>query len=208
MPTGVPQTVQAYTTTRDQLNGARRVFMDVLLEVAPHVFDDLTSNRWHRCQDWARHWNIAAPWVIEIATATLELRRLPPLAASREWAGPGGGGPVPEDPAFSGWNCLFETEAAFRARVEDHIAEIKRIAEQADLVQPLPKRERQHFVWLVQYQVLGLSYAEIAKGIKALKCDVSTPRKAVVATADLIDLPLRKASHPKRKQKASSKSHQ
>lgn len=104
------------------------------------------------------------------------------------------------------WNLERETAGEFKQRylnavrlaLDDYTAEVERMLTNEGY-QPIPKKRRlDHFDWLVQYQILGRSYQEIAQRYTDLDPDgertigTDAVRKGINTTANRIGLTLRK----------------
>lgn len=99
---------------------------------------------------------------------------------------------------FMGWNPVFETRTAAKAR---HMATFERLLDEAlnereheaqmrGLVKVrTTKRTTDHFRWLVRYQCLGQNYDAIAREARK---DRATVREGVAAAAALLGLTIRK----------------
>ena len=92
------------------------------------------------------------------------------------------------------WEPHRETEAGFRARVDDYIQSVREIATAAAWKPTPEKRSPDHFSWLVRYQAEGWTLERIAQYHQVEKGypDVPAISKALKSTAALVGLRLRR----------------
>lgn len=205
-----------YSSPSEIQRAARQFFLDTLVMCYPEILADLREfqpriseggfgsygiNAW-TVEDFARHWRLDVPWFIEATERTIEAYtpvngfELPAADTSSS----GSGEPVPL--VVPEWSLGEETEKTFSLRVRAAVAEYKkrRKADAADTRIRTPRRDVQHFIWLVRYQLdeREPSYADLAREVthsKVLK--VRVPRKAdeirktIKELSELILLPVR-----------------
>lgn len=199
-----------FVTPEHHLQGARVAFMEAILTHAPAVFNDLVScgttklfremtkeerdSVQTHLDEWAREYHLdGEPWILDIARETLDVRAQWQTPPARSWFYPGWSETHPLWPECPAWNPSIETERAFHERVEKHKAEVKKLARQAALVRPFNKSQPKHFQWLVDYQLLEFSRAEIVcrEQLNGSAWKSRAVQKAIASTAKLIGLTLR-----------------
>jgi hypothetical protein len=90
-----------------------------------------------------------------------------------------------------------DTEARFKREFRQFVEKVAALRKDQGLKPPARKRESEHFYWLAQYQIGGLSVSEIHRGITVDRVDARdiTPQAiqmAITRLAKLIGLTLRK----------------
>jgi len=163
---------------------SRCLLLDAIQEKAPQVLQDLKEilpeiNE-DQLQGWADKYNLNYPWVIELARDTLQLWKDFPelteqplewpfsptagywLPASRDemrlsFTHPGGD--IAEEPR----NKLKKRILAdFEASLDKHLDSLEIMAQERGLEKTPELRKKEHFFWLVSYQVEGLCMRAIA----------------------------------------------
>jgi hypothetical protein len=194
----------------DYNDAARCLFLNAVLAYAPEVLDELCSiggqlspDDLEPCsacalaplQAWATKWGLTDSWALETARATLKFHAaIPELRTYRQWPwmALGARWEPAEWPILITWDPLREREAAFRQRVDVYIGQIHMRAKGLGLLKSPEKREPEHVLWLVRYQVNDWTYEQILDEYRSPDTDISTVEKAVRETARLIGLTLRK----------------
>jgi len=107
---------------------------------------------------------------------------------------------TPFNPAApKAWHPDLISAARYRAYMDDYIENIRGQAKALGyVVKPPPqKQKREHFAWLVRYQVAGESYATIARDYSTKSADEAAAwhavQKAIKTLAKDIGLPLRRS---------------
>jgi hypothetical protein len=131
---------------------------------------------------WATHFNLHASWCSSTAHYTVcAWLKDGDKADFKRWAFPWMRSgitiqmtPAPQvfsfDAAWFDWTVesgafVRQTEARFKKELRQFIEGTIALRKQQGLRPPVKKREKQHFVWLAQYQIGRLSFAEIYRGI-------------------------------------------
>ena len=191
--------------------GARALFLRELVSLCPHVVDDLTQKN---AQDWAATVRLeGARWVtdwVDGAQAALQKvkSRGEPLRPEHlsyygePYPDPLGMFPKSELTGVIEANPLEEGRDTFMKRVEEHWQARVAYLEELGYAHTNPKPKIDHLRWLIQYQVKGESFTEIARDVKGDHAK-KTVTEAIKAVAALIDLPLRKPQRGGRPPKPS-----
>lgn len=173
-----------------------------------------------RLLSWARLWHLDADWVLSTALRTLAWWCVEPPAneADRDWHYSQHGigeviVPTKAQPfvfVHAGWEPAFQTradarteiEAAFRMHLRNYLDAIARLATERGAVRTMQQRQRDHFRWLVEFQIHGLRYGEIAAKNNV---EQETARDAIYNVSDLIGLKRRPApaGRPRKEPKPS-----
>lgn len=169
---------------------------------------------------WLKRWNLTEGWLMDMATATLRnwrnVQDVPdfPYLANRnldrlEWhlemynRRPNGHLRFEFDYFRcypQSWDPFVETRKQFKDRfmerfeqqLDAYLDKVDGMAVAQGAVPTPEKRKLEHFVWTVLYQVLGLSYKQIAdRYAEGGDLDKESVRDAVHKTADFIGLRLR-----------------
>lgn len=216
----------------DERNAARAAARDLFLsfveELAPEVLEDLRSllpkpgkrKTFEALQNelpkWAEKYHLDFNWLLNRALNTLLM-----WSVGEQVGGWGGGlvvclGAVPEiktfsfeaeewDPAQKNWkeyedylNVKFKRmKATYRDQVEAR-------AEEHELLKTPEVRNREHFAWLVRFQVQGWKYREIADNYPLPTGEVLTEDmigKGIKRAARLAGISLRQAKKSGRPRK-------
>jgi hypothetical protein len=103
------------------------------------------------------------------------------------------------DLVVTGWNVVTESYSVFRKRVDVELTiykeRVDRMARGKGFVRLSPIRQPEHFDWLVEFQVKGCSYGEVARryGGKLHGDSLSGIWEGIKSAAQLINLKLRHA---------------
>jgi hypothetical protein len=190
---GYKSRVQTITTSR---SNARRRFLEAVDSIEPKVRESLRDLQplLGEVKKWARRWNLSAPWILDVAIASLILWKNQDLSPDREWAFPFHVDRSFESEEFRvrGFNPARETQKEYQEEVayclRRYLARMD--AEVRDRgLEPVPdrrQREGDHFDWLVRYQISGWSFYRIANARKIDQRAVSRAIKSLAA-----DLPIR-----------------
>jgi hypothetical protein len=135
---------------------------------------------------WARRRGWEDSWALDAIRAHLPIWREQPDAAG-SWVSISGQAQWVPMLAPRAWDITWESEAAFRGRVERYIDEMKRF----DVVSRTPEKSPRHFEWAAFYQVGGLAYAQI-QARDTDPPEISSISEGVTHVASLIGLTLRK----------------
>jgi hypothetical protein len=185
--------------------GSLRIhFFEVLREVAPEEWRNLGRMA---PALWTTRYHLETPWAIDQAETTRdawvrgheELRRDAKVVAASVSAAM-----VPEPPPLEieAWNPEGESVEEYEKRVREaarrHREEVLRMADYQQA--PAFRDVKRDLRWLVQFQVQGMSWEQVATAHSA-KVNWFTVRKAVERMADFLELPLR--TRPRGEQKPS-----
>jgi hypothetical protein len=168
-------------------------------------------------ENWAGPRNVSVPWVYDSALFLLTLWWLDDTTPSEDnwldvrvprapWGWPSErrkvlGYSPPFTFSHAGWDPTrlprgrFSQKVIrdFRAQLNRYLSTVDKIA--AGVLEPSPRiPDPEHFVWTVQFQVVGLSFLDIAKQSDVVPHDIldKTVSTAVRKVLHLIDLPQRK----------------
>ena len=146
---------------------------------------------------WADNLRLSVDWVIEGASMLVEAWREHPESRGVIWMWNVPPGTAWDGPAPRPWDPLAETESDYDAYLRRYVSSVRALAEGKGLRRTPVKRTPEHFRWLIDHQVNGMTYAQIAQryGSASGLADASVGQ-ALSDTAALIGLPLRPA--PKR----------
>jgi hypothetical protein len=143
---------------------------------------------------WAVRWNLDTSWCIETAYGTVcwWLRNGDRANFSR-WAFQGAGAgltiqlvPEPQDFSFKatwfdwaqdGGTFGRQTEARFKKELRRFIESTIALRKHQGLLPTVQKRQDEHFYWLAQYRMAGLSYADIYRGVTADRAEPKAGHK-------------------------------
>lgn len=169
---------------------------------------------------WLKRWNLTEDWLLDMARSTLgqwrnvqDVPDFPHLGyrtlGRLEWhlelytQAPNGHLDFEFDRFHcypQSWDPFVESRKQFRDRfmerfekqLDAYLDKVDGMAVAQGVVPTPEKRNLEHFVWTVRYQVLGLSYRQIAdRYAEGGDLDKETVRDAVRKTADFIGLRLR-----------------
>lgn len=200
-----PLVQPAAVTTREAMRDAMRdAFLGALTREVPEAIAQLRALPAgdggpapdpQTLAAWADHWRVRVRWVLDAARHYYRDCATYPRHATdfRLSVAVGGWCPI-EPPPLPAWDVYMETEAAFRARVDDYIRAVQRQIDEAsypDHLVPV-RRDTGVFVRLVKFQVLGhtLRSIALADGLGGTSAHADV-KKAITALAEAIDLPLR-----------------
>ncbi len=186
------------STEADENAVAINLFLDAVTRLVPECLSDLASiaadvpERYGGQGDailneWARRWGFASRKLVRVARLTAGAIR---DCRHDEWVKSGSYW-CPDFPRFvnPSWNPIEESEASFRARVEEYVRQVKATP---GIVAAPTKRNLEHFEWLALHQVAGWKFTRIAEHYQDEKgLEVSTVSRAVKETAAIIGLTLR-----------------
>ena len=178
---------------------ARALFLQKISELTPHVLENLSTCGLGQEREWAERWHLTDEWLIDVARDTLTTWLKYPEHSRGQWADPTQGDLVPDWPNIplgplgtQSWDPIFESETAFRSRIEQHILDVRKVAETTGHIKPREKRNLKHFSWLVRFQVNEWSAERILNKFLDENAELTTITKALRDTANLIGLTLRK----------------
>lgn len=166
---------------------------------------------------WSREHNLDEIWCREQAYETLSMWQASPLLFDeRMWHDEPIGYPIIASrggrPKFVfSYDTIYPVEglrSEIKRRILDKceieleafLDERERQAEEGGLVRTPEKRKLEHFIWLVEHQINGLTYREIVEKYQDENgMDIRKISEAITSTASLIGLTLRSAQGRNRK---------
>lgn len=191
---------------------AQRYFLARVDELVPEVLDELRNealpladaneeDQEEALQRWAERWELDVEWVIKSARNTVNVW-LSEGDPSRGWSFylSHRGMPIPDEFHYSGWRYspFIHRRAAFKEAILEEVEEqleayMDRVedtaTEEGSLRKSAPTyQQRDHFDWMVLYQVDGMSYSKVANHVGRSRSTVTSACRDV---SDLIALPLR-----------------
>jgi hypothetical protein len=153
------------------------------------VNDDTAIEEWAQRRGFGKD-----AWLMDQASRAVAAWRRTPSHAGRWLSLHGGVGAwIPPEPPAPDWDPVFETEAAFRGRVDQYIEAMKAMPHITKA--PEKRTGLSHFDWLALHQVAGWTHADINEEYSDEKGtpDVSAISRAIAETAKLADVTLRDA---------------
>lgn len=210
-----------YSSGDCQTHEARQTFLSEVERSTPEVLADLRAFVWPLVNDharlgvelekWADIYNLAYPWALEQARATLALwsNGAPPLSWGIISFGAGVRlTPFPEArPLDLPWNPHVESESEARRRLRlefekcltQHFGVVAAAAKACGLTRSPTERAtadgpRQAMKWFALYHVRGWSVERIARheDISGEHTSTDCPRKAIYRVAEALDISMRK----------------